>query len=120
MNDTQWFPIKVDGWLVAILVLAPIISLLGFLDPKVFESTRVLLQALAAPAVFAAIYGRLVFPVRYGISGDELIIRHGVVRQRAPYRKILSVEPTRNPLSSPALSLDRRRISTARASATRS
>lgn len=111
-SNTQWFPSKVDGWLAAILLIAPLVSLVGFLDPKVFESTTVLLLALAGPAVFAAIYGLLVFPMRYGISADELIIRHGVVRQRAPLAKILSVEPTRNPLSSPALSLDRLKIST--------
>jgi membrane protein YdbS with pleckstrin-like domain len=110
--NTQWFPSKNDGWLAAILAIAPLFSCVGFLDPKVFESTTVLLLALAGPAVFAAIYGLLVFPMRYGISADELIIRHGVVRQRAALAKILSVEPTRNPLSSPALSLDRLKIST--------
>lgn len=111
-TDTQWFPSKIDGWLAAILVVAPLVSLVGFLDPKALESVTVLLIALAGPAVFAAIYGLLVFPMRYGVSADELIIRHGVVRQRAALAKILSVEPTRNPLSSPALSLDRLKIST--------
>lgn len=111
-DDTQWFPTKIDGWLAAILVVAPLISLVGFLDPNVWTSTTILLVALAGPAVFAAIYGLLVFPMRYGISSDELIIRHGVVRQRARLDKIVSVEPTRSPLSSPALSLDRLMIST--------
>ena len=111
-TDTKWFPSKVDGWLAIILVVAPLVSLIGFIDPKVWESTTVLLLALAGPTVFALIYGLLVFPMRYGISADELIIRHGVVRQRAKLEKIVSVEPTRNPLSSPALSLDRLKIST--------
>src|SRR5690349_20298659 len=110
--DTKWFPSKVDTWLAAILVVAPIVSLIGFLDPKVWEDTTVLLIALAGPAVFVVIYGLLVFPMRYGISSNELIIRHGVVRQRAELAKIQSVEPTRNPLSSPALSLDRLKITT--------
>jgi membrane protein YdbS with pleckstrin-like domain len=111
-SNTTWFPSKIDGWLGVILVVAPLISFIGFLDPKVWESTTVLLIALAGPTVFALIYGLLVFPMRYGVSDDELIIRHGVVRQRAKLEKILSVEPTRNPLSSPALSLDRLKIST--------
>jgi membrane protein YdbS with pleckstrin-like domain len=106
-DDTTWFPSKVDKWLAAVLVIAPLVSFIGFLDPKVWESTTVLLAALAGPTVFALIYGLLVFPMRYGISKDELIIRHGVVRQRAPLANIVSVEPTHNPLSSPALSLDR-------------
>lgn len=111
-TNTQWFPSKVDRWLAAILMVAPLVSLIGFLDPNVWESTGVLMIALAGPALFAAIYGLLVFPMRYGISNDELIIRHGVVRQRASLAKIVSVEPTNDPLSSPALSLDRLRIST--------
>jgi membrane protein YdbS with pleckstrin-like domain len=111
-KHTQWFPSKVDGWLAVILAIAPLVSLVGFLDPSVWESVGMLLVALAGPALFVAIYGLLVFPMRYGISDDELIIRHGVVRQRAPLAKIISVEPTRNPLSSPALSLDRLKIST--------
>jgi membrane protein YdbS with pleckstrin-like domain len=111
-DDTKWFPTKVDAWLAVILAIAPIVSLVGFLDPRVFESVTVLLIALAGPVLFAAIYGLLVFPMRYGISADELIIRHGIVRQRAAFAKIESVKPTRNPLSSPALSLDRLEIST--------
>lgn len=78
-EHTTWFPSKIDGWLAGILVVVPLVSLVGFLDPNVYESTSVLLIALAGPALFAAIYGLLVFPMRYGISADELIIRHGVV-----------------------------------------
>jgi membrane protein YdbS with pleckstrin-like domain len=106
-DETSWFPSKIDGWLLVLLIIAPMVSLVGFLDPRVFESARMLAVALAGPVLFAAIYGLLVFPMRYGISRDELIIRHGVVRQRAPLSKIISVEPSRSPLSSPALSLDR-------------
>jgi membrane protein YdbS with pleckstrin-like domain len=110
-TNIRWFPSKVDGWLAVVLVIAPLVSFIGFMDPKVWESTTVLLLALAGPAVFALIYSLLVFPMRYGVSADELIIRHGVVRQRAKLEKILTVEPTRNPLSSPALSLDRLKVS---------
>jgi membrane protein YdbS with pleckstrin-like domain len=111
-TNTKWFPSKVDAWLAVILVLAPLGSFAGFADPNVWESTSVLLLALSGPAVFALIYGLLVLPMRYGISGDELIVRHGVVRRRTPLAKILSVQPTRTPISSPALSLDRLKLST--------
>jgi len=37
----------------------------------------------------------------------QLIVRFGVVRTRIPLAELTKVEPTRNPLASPALSLDR-------------
>lgn len=46
-------------------------------------------------------------PIRYGIEDNWLIIRFGVVRRRIPLSDIREVHPTHNPLSSPALSLDR-------------
>ena len=50
--------------------------------------------------------------MRYGIARDDLIIRFGVVRQRIRLDEIREVVPTHNPLSSPALSLDRLAIRT--------
>ena len=43
----------------------------------------------------------------YLIDGDTLVIRSSFLKWRVPIAKIRSVTPTRNPLSSPALSLDR-------------
>ena len=56
------------------------------------------------------VYGGLVFPMRYGIAEDVIVVRHGVVRQKVVLRDITEVEPSRSPLSSPALSLDRLNI----------
>jgi hypothetical protein len=53
------------------------------------------------------LYVGLVFPMRYGLSDTHLLVRFGVCRQRIPLVDISEVHPTRNPLSSPALSLDR-------------
>jgi hypothetical protein len=55
-------------------------------------------------------YLGLVLPMRYAITDQHLVVRHGLVRQRIALRDITVVEPTRSPLSSPALSLDRLRI----------
>ncbi len=45
---------------------------------------------------------------RYTLEGDELQIECGwLYRRRLPVKRILRIEETRNPLSSPALSLDR-------------
>jgi hypothetical protein len=47
---------------------------------------------------------------RYDLSRQSLIVRSGPFRWSIPLADIKSVTPTRNPLSSPALSLDRLRI----------
>ncbi len=52
----------------------------------------------------------LVLPVHYELTGDTLIVRHGLVRQKIPFDNIQGVTPSRNPISSPALSLDRLHI----------
>jgi len=109
--DIEWFPSKVDSWLAAILIVAPMVSASGFLAPGVWEDPTVLAIAIAGPGLILALYGLLVFPMRYGIGREQLVIRHGVVRQRVALREILIVEPSSSPLSSPALSLDRLRVS---------
>ena len=44
----------------------------------------------------------------YYVFGEEsLIIRCGPIKENVPYRKIISVKKTKNPLSSAALSIDR-------------
>ena len=50
------------------------------------------------------------YPVSYEISPPDLLIRSGVTRFRIPLSSIESVQPSRNPYSSPALSLDRLKI----------
>ena len=46
----------------------------------------------------------------YTVSGNTLRVACGPFRWKVPLDAIQSVEATRNPLSSPALSLDRLRI----------
>ncbi len=105
-TNTQWFSSKVDWWLGLILVIAPAVSLVAGLTAPASER----FAALGGTLVLAAVYLGLVFPMRYGISEDALIVRHGLVRQRVKLADITAVTPTRSPLSSPALSLDRLRI----------
>ncbi|MDT8434491.1 MAG: PH domain-containing protein [Anaerosomatales bacterium] len=50
--------------------------------------------------------------VRFGIARDELIVRFGIVRLRIPLDTIQEVVLTHNPLSAPALSLDRLAVRT--------
>jgi hypothetical protein len=62
---------------------------------------------VAMVLIVFGIYFGLVFPMRYGLDDTDLLVRFGVCRQRVPLADITEVRPTHNPLSSPALSLDR-------------
>lgn len=105
-DNTLWFRSKIDWWLAVLLAVAPLVSLVATLMAP--ESGR--LAGLSGTWVLAAVYLGLVFPMRYGLTDRELIIRHGLVRRRIQLADITEVVPTHNPLSSPALSLDRLRI----------
>jgi hypothetical protein len=100
-----WFPSKVDKWLAVVLAIAPVISVTMTIATVVAGESMGF--GLAGCALLAAVYLGLIFPMRYGIGGGELVVRHGLVRQRCRLSEIVEVHPTRNPLSSPALSLDR-------------
>lgn len=104
----RWFASKVDTWLAALLVLPAVIAVVA-VGWTLYrgEDTGLALAALGAVLLF--LFG-LVLPIRYGIGQGELVIRHGLVRQRCKLAEILSVTPSRSPLSSPALSLDRLEI----------
>ena len=56
------------------------------------------------------LYWGVVLPMRYTVRADHIEIRFGMARTRVPYSKIEGIVPTRNPISSPALSLDRLHI----------
>ncbi|MBM4008130.1 MAG: hypothetical protein FJ285_00865, partial [Planctomycetes bacterium] len=68
------------------------------------------LLALGMLLFVAVLYVGLVLPVRYGVDDSHLIVRFGLCRQRIALADILEVRRTKNPLSSPALSLDRLRV----------
>lgn len=104
------FHSKVDRW----LLVAVLASAAGCLAAGV----TAMLTAPPGTASLIALFLLLVwaFPVwilgatYYVLTGDALHVRSGPFRWRIPIREIRAVTPTRNPLSSPALSLDRLRI----------
>jgi hypothetical protein len=106
-EPSRWYPSKIDLWIAALLGLAPLGAIAGSVAGA-FAGQPI---ALAGPAIVLLVYAGLVFPMCYGIADDALIVRFGLVRQRIPLADITEVRPTRNPLSAPALSIDRLRIS---------
>lgn len=104
----RWYPSKVDGWLAFFIAIAPIGALSAVVGA--FITGEGLAIAFGGALLIAFIYAGLVFPMRYGISDDAIVVCHGMVRQRIPLAEISEVRPSRNLIASPALSLDRLQI----------
>ena len=104
------FRSKVDSWLALVLSLA--------LPAILFATYSVTRQAAGAELIKAILvigvsFVLILWPLlstSYSINTDELLIRSGPFRWRVPLSKITKITPTRSPISSPALSLDRLRI----------
>jgi hypothetical protein len=104
------FRSKVDGWLVAALLTSAAASALAVVIVGFAESPRL---ALAISPLLLLSVGLPVWLLRatsYTLTASELHVRCGPFAWRVPLREISAVTATRNPLSSPALSLDRLRI----------
>jgi hypothetical protein len=100
----------VDRWLVVVLGFGILLASTS--------SAIVLVAGGAAARVIAALValigvGLPIWILRstsYTLAGTELLVRSGPFRRRLAIADIVSITPTTNPLSSPALSLDRLRI----------
>jgi hypothetical protein len=110
--EVRWFRSKIDWWLGLILVALPLVELGALLAALRSGERDAAIATAAGFAMVAAIYGLLLIPVRYGVSNEHLIIRFGVVRRRIALDAIGEVYATHNPLSSPALSLERLAVRT--------
>ena len=102
------FASKIDRWILILLIVfvffdvGMIIAIA--LDPQSpGEATFAILACIAAMALVVSLLLRTYYVVEKGM----LRIVSGPFRWKVPIDKISSVTPTRNPLSSPALSLDR-------------
>lgn len=104
---------KKDWWIVLLVLFAIVMMLIAGFD---------LLQSGEAPlmkyglSVFcflvAGLCAWMLFGTRYVLNREEVRIACGPIRFRVRLLDIVEIYPTRNPLSSPALSLDRLMIRT--------
>lgn len=112
INEKQYAS-KVDWWLGALIVflfvggIASVIAGVWFL---IKAETISGLSYIGYGVLSVGIIVILVYPLHYTLTQDELIIRYGLLRSRYKYEKLTGVVPSKNPLSSPALSLDRLKI----------
>ncbi len=105
------FPSKIDAWLVVLLVIAIGGVIAGFIGVALENEEPVATVVVGAVMLLMVLLiVSLLFRTYYSVEGDTLRVVSGPFRWRVPIAEIESLEPTRNPLSSPALSLDRLRI----------
>jgi len=109
---TRRFRSKVDAWIVVVLVAAFV--------GQVFALVAVVRAVPPDPwrivVILALVSGLLLFVsltlrTHYTVLDGQLVIVSGPFRWRIPLSEITAVEPSRAPWSSPALSLDRLKIS---------
>ena len=96
------FPSKIDAW-IAILLVG------GFAVPLALALStggrNVVMLAILCPALAFVLW--LLAGTTYAVTPDALIVRAGPFRWSIPASSLRSLQATHNPLSSPALSLDR-------------
>ena len=100
---------KIDIWLAVLLTFAVLISIgagISVLLAGGLEMWWAVIPGLVAGALIAWI----LFSTYYTLDDELLLVQSGPFRWRVPVAGITAITPTRNPLSSPALSLDRLRI----------
>jgi len=101
--DALVFPSRVDAWLLAVLALA--VGLCVWQGVATGSAVSLAIGAATLAVVLA-----LTVPCRYTLEADHLAVRCGLIRQQVPYARIRGVEASRNPLSAPALSLQRVKV----------
>lgn len=98
----------VDWWIGLLVLGSPLVLIiLGlFLLPSSFAGGITTIGS----GLFLVLIVALFLPCDYTFKDDHLLVRCGVIRRKVPYVGITKIEPSSNPLSSPALSLRRIRI----------
>lgn len=108
LESAARYPSKRDLWLVVVLWLSIATMLFGAW--VVWQAPGTALFRVGLTAVFALFAGFMIWILhgtRYELRDEALVIRSGPFRWSRSVHAIREVRPTHNPLSSPALSLDR-------------
>lgn len=102
---------KVDWWLAAILILSMLLMLGSLVTiARQVEREPSLVVASIAIMLGIGLIAWVGLATYYTVDEETLEIVSGPFRWRIPIAAITAVEPTRCPLSAPAMSLDRLRI----------
>ena len=105
------FKSKVDRWLKALVFGIPIVVLaVPVMMAARNGKPQPIIPALLVVIIIIAFNSWLFRTTDYRIENGTLRIRSAFIHWTVEIREIVSIVPTRNPLSSPALSLDRLQI----------
>lgn len=108
---TRVYPSKRDTWLMAIVGLGALVALIGIVT--VWMTPEALPMRVAYTLVMGLVFGFVAWifvATHYTLDKEVLMVRSGPISWRIPLADIERVKPSRNPLSSPALSMDRLEI----------
>ncbi len=102
---------KVDGWLIPVFIIA-IVGMLAAFVTVLIEDTPFWLQLVmtVVSVLFCALLFAILKSTYYVVADGKLKIVSGPFRWTIPVADIIEVSASRNPLSSPALSLDRLKV----------
>ena len=105
------FNSKIDTWLLYLLIAVMVFEVVVMTIAAIQMNDPLATTALIVTALLIlALIGSLLTHTYYSIDGNTLKIVSGPFRWKVPIDQIHKIKATRNPLSSPALSLDRLRI----------
>lgn|GEM_PF-211234 len=105
----MYFSSKRDTW-IGLLLWIPIIAGLVLTTWIPFTNGQYDPTGSFIFVPIVAFIAWLWFGTGYRVTDDELKIKCGPIRQTIPLKEITNIKNTRNPISSPALSLDRLEI----------
>ncbi len=100
---------KVDTWIVVVLAAALLITLLAMILVVAVAFATAWWIVVLVLVIWGGVLS-LIFPLYYEITPSTLLVRSGWIRREIPLTSIERVFPTHNPLSAPALSLDRLQV----------
>lgn len=112
MRERRTYRSRVDWWLGLLLVAVPLGALATAIPLTASGDAGAAIVGWAVLAAVIGLYVGIVWPVRYELAEDALVVRFGLVRSRIPYMRIRGAAPTRSILAAPALSMDRLALDT--------
>jgi hypothetical protein len=101
---------KIDTWLLVLVVFAMGAAAFGAISAIAAGGPGLWWAVLLPAVVGIGLPFWVLTSTTYTLDDDILLVRSGPFRWKVPVHEIASITPTSNPLSSPALSLDRLRI----------
>lgn len=107
MTRSKIYASKIDAWLVALSLSCAVAALTSLSTVSHIGSTGLAVLIVLLACTVLGLLAWVLLGTNYRFDGAMLIICSGPFRWRIQVREILSIEQSRNPLSSPALSLDR-------------